>query len=394
MKKALLVGSSFSAAPIFSILKKRGLHVSVCGSRKEDPCHQYSDASFYIDYSDQEKLLQLVEKEKFDYVVPTCNDYSYLSCASFAERLGYTGFDNLNVAKIIHTKQEFRKITRQFNIPAPQTINCLENEDFNADLIRYPLLVKPIDSFSGRGVTKVFNASEIEKAVDFARKSSRCGEIVLEEFVDGTLHSHSAFIHNGKISIDFFADEFCTVYPYQVNCSNHPSRLNTEIQDAVRKTITNLAHQLHLKDGLLHTQFIADGQQHWIIECMRRCPGDLYGAMIEQSTGIPYTDLFVRPFLGEEITLVAREQADKPVGRHTITVQKNTSFYSFSDNIPAVKTNIIPLKNSGELLIQAPFDKAAILLAEYPDNSTMIDITSQLAEFITIESLEKRYYGK
>lgn len=391
MKRALLVGSSFSAAPILFLLKKRGLHVSVCGSLKSDPCHQYADASFYIDYSDREALLHLVRTEAFDYVVPTCNDYSYMSCAWFASRLGYAGFDDFDVATIIHTKNEFRRITQQYNVPAPRANLQQENQPINTNGLKYPLLVKPIDSFSGRGVTKVLEASGLDEAINAARQSSRSGEIVLEEFVDGALHSHSAFIHNREIVTDFFVDEFCTVYPYQVNCSNHPSRLTTDMQNTVRATMAKLVKQLDLEDGLLHTQFIANNEQHWIIECMRRCPGDLYGNLIERSTGTSYMDFFVRPFLGEIVSLNGESATQKPIGRHTISVKNPVSTYTFSHTIPAINVYITPLKNSGEHLRVAPFDKLAILFSEYPDKATMLEVTPRLAEFVTLESLEETY---
>jgi formate-dependent phosphoribosylglycinamide formyltransferase (GAR transformylase) len=73
-KKALLVGSSFSAAPILFALKKYGIKVSVCGKAENDPCHQYADGSFYIDYSRPDKLMAILESNKFDFLVPTCND--------------------------------------------------------------------------------------------------------------------------------------------------------------------------------------------------------------------------------------------------------------------------------------------------------------------------------
>lgn len=335
--------------------------------------------------------MRLVKSEKFDYIVPTCNDYSYMSCAWFANQLGYLGFDNLDVATIIHTKSEFRRITQQHGIPAPLAVRHKLDTPLDISNLTYPLLVKPIDSFSGRGVTKVQDISQLDAAVDTALKASRSREIVLEEFVDGSLHSHSAFIQNSKIITDFFVDEFCTVYPYQVDCSNHPSRLTTALQGLVRATITRLIQQLDLQDGLLHTQFIVKNDNYWIIECMRRCPGDLFGSLIERSTAIPYIDYFVRPFLGEVILPETKKVAHKPIGRHTISVRKPLSNYTFSQCIPSTKVHITPLKNSGECLKAAPFDKLAILFAEYPDESTMLELTSRLADFVSIESLERIY---
>lgn len=392
MKRVLLVGSSFSAVPILFLLKKRGLHVSVCGCLKTDPCHQYADASFYIDYSDRQALLNLVESEKFDYLVPSCNDYSYMSCAWFAERLGYPGFDTFEVAQIIHTKNEFRRITEKYDVPAPKANRQQMDQPVDTKGLQYPLLVKPIDSFSGRGVTKLADPSGLGVAVEAARQASLSGEIVLEEFVNGALHSHSAFIHQQEIVADFFVDEFCTVYPYQVNCSNHPSRLSPALRDAVRQTMARLVKLLKLEDGLLHTQFIADQERYWIIESMRRCPGDLYGNLIERSSGTPYMDYFVRPFLGETVSPSATQSTHKPVGRHTISAKSPVPVFTFSHAIPADRVHITPLKSSGERLEAAPFDKLAILFAEYKDEATMLKVTPHLAEFVSLESVEEVYF--
>ena len=396
MKRALLVGSSFSAAPIFFLLKKRGLHVSVCGGFKDDPCHQYADASFYVDYSNPEALLDLVLAEKFDYIVPSCNDYSYMSCAWFAERLGYAGFDNFNTATILHTKNEFRRATRQYGIPAPHTYVLPTNDVADCGNLRYPLLVKPVDAFSGRGVCKVTDAAHLYAAVAAAREASGSGEVVLEAFIDGSLHSHSAFIRNRAIVSDFFVDEFCTVYPYQVDCSNHPSRLSATIRNAVRASMTQLVTHLNLTDGLLHTQFITDGERHSVIECMRRAPGDLYGSMIERSTGVPYTDYFVRPFIGETVPASGPTHAHtpercKPIGRHTVSVQNPLSTYTFAHTIPVPHVHIAPLKSSGERLQPAPFGKLAILFAEFTDEAELFAVTPTLADHIRIESLEGVY---
>jgi formate-dependent phosphoribosylglycinamide formyltransferase (GAR transformylase) len=390
-KKALLVGSSFSAAPIFFSLKKRGFHVSVCGNLKTDPCHQYADNSFYIDYSDPDELLRLVETEKFDCLVPTCNDYSYMSCAVIAQKFGFPGFDPLNIANILHTKNEFRAWTEKLMLPAPRSSRQKGKEPVQVEQLRFPLLVKPVDSFSGRGVIKVASESGLPLAIKTALESSRSNEVVLEEFVQGSLHSHSAFISGQEVALDFFVDEYCTVYPYQVNCSNHPSFLPESLKNAVRDSITLLAKTLGIADGLLHTQFIADGDRFWIIECMRRCPGDLYSGLIELSTSIGYVDLFVRPFLGEDMPLDVALKKPKCFGRHTISTNKPIVNYTFSHNIPESKVRIVPLKNSGERLDIAPFDKLAILFTEYATQSAMRDITPKLADFIMIQSLEETY---
>lgn len=383
-KRVLLVGSSFSAAPIFFELKKRGHHVSVCGSALADPCHQYADQSFRVDYSDRNALLALVKAEHFDYLVPTCNDFSYMSCAWVAERQAFAGFDRYPVANILHTKNAFRELMERHDFRSPHSRRLTPGATVDPAGLRFPLLVKPVDSFSGRGVSKIDTVSGLPDALQAAQQASRSGEAVVEEFVDGRLFSHSAFIHKQAIAADFFVDEFCTVYPYQVDCSHHPSSLPVAVQEAVRAEMIRLITLLRMQDGLLHTQFICDGENFWIIECMRRCPGDLYGHLVELSTGVPYADFFVRPFIGEDLPTSWAAGQIKPVGRHTISTDRKLVSYEFACRVPDAQVRIVPLKNSGEVLSPAPFDKLAILFAEYASTAAMLEHSPRLAEFVTI----------
>lgn len=385
-KRALLVGSSFSAAPMFFALKRYGLHVSVCGNSPGDPCHQYADASIPIDYSKPEELMRVVESGNFDYLIPTCNDYSYMSCAQVAERHAFPGLDSYATALALHTKNEFRKVAKTHAIRMPRFVKANQDTRNAVEHLTFPLLVKPTDSFSGRGVTKVSDARELDAAIEGALAASRSGEAIVEEFIEGTLHSHSAFIQDQSVALDYFVDEFCTVYPYQVNCSNHPSALPESVRIGVRAEMDRMAQALRLKNGLLHTQFLCKGDQFWIIECMRRCPGDLYGSLVEQSTGVDYADLYVRPFIGMRLPDVPSSGAVKNVGRHTISRSEPLIAFAFSHRIPASKVDSVPLKMSGERLDPAPFDKLAILFAEFESQKLMLETTPKFAALIDIRT--------
>ena len=391
-KKVLLVGSSFSAAPLLFTLKKYGFNVATCGNIPSDPCHQLADAVFLMDYSNKNDLLELVRAEKFDYIVPSCNDYAYMSCAWVAENLHYPGFDSFEKTRILHTKDAFREFAQREGFPVPAFLKIAQGESIASHGLLFPLLVKPVDSFSGRGVTKINASQELPTAIDAAIRSSRSNQAVVEEFVDGTLHSHSAFIQNGAIVFDVFVDEYCTVYPYQVNCSNHPSFLSERTKKKVQRCMSALIDALNLSNGLLHTQFIANGDNFWIIECMRRCPGDLYGRLIELSTHISYTDYYTRPFIGKELSHNVVNKRFLSYGRHTISTDRVTTSYSFSHNLSCDNVDVVPLKNSGEILNAAPFDKLAILFAKYTSKRQMLAITPKLANHVSIRSLEDIYF--
>ena len=393
-KSALLVGSSYSAAPLLFALKKRGLHVAVCGNQKDDPCHQYADASFYFDYSHKDDLLDHVRQNSFDFLVPSCNDFAYLACSWVAHNCRFPGYDDWETALTLHSKDRFRDFCSKHDIPAParHVYGSAAGDETSLDPTSYPVLVKPVDSFSGRGTTKVSTQHDLAAALCAARNMSRTGNAVIEAFVEGTLHSHSAFIQDRSIVWDGFVDEYCTVYPYQVNCSNCPSRLSGPLKDEVRQAMMCLIRGASLADGLLHTQFIASDSRFWIVETMRRCPGDLYGRLIEEATGLTYTDMYAAKFLGERYPKKLRQfDTEKFVGRHTVSVSQSAISAGPSFKIPGRKLSFVPLKMSGERLEPAPFDKMGIAFVEFEDAETMFAHVPHLAESVELDSLEGTY---
>ncbi len=361
----LLIGSSFSAMPMLFDLKKRGARVIVVGKHQTDPCHAYGDASIYIDYSDPDALLNVCRAHDFAGIVPSCNDYAYVAAAKVAAKLGYKGFDSVEITEILHEKDRFRQFCTTINVPTPQLLDEVTHTNHvHTYDIDVPVLVKPVDSFSGRGIEKVHHPETLPNAIQRALTQSRAGRAVLEEFVEGRLHSHTAFVANGQVVWHDMVDEFCEVYPYQVDRSTYPSRLPQSMRTSVHNSVCALVRALDMADGLLHTQFIAAQEQFWIIECMRRCPGDLYGHHFYFAEGRDYAHAYVSPFLGIAPKPPKATKVLRWVERRVISVKDAHPMFGVAFKTHGRPATFIPLKQSGESLGAAPFDKAGILFVE------------------------------
>ncbi|WP_052190733.1 acetyl-CoA carboxylase biotin carboxylase subunit family protein [Chitinibacter sp. ZOR0017] len=372
----LLVGTSFSAVPILHTLQAAGWAVAVCGNHPSDPCVAQADAYYQLDYSNHEQLLALVKREGFGYLCPSCNDYAYLSAAYVANSLGLPGFDAPNNIEVIANKASFRSFAHAAGLPVPRVWQL----EFERELIQYPVLVKPVDSFSGRGVTKVLSSLGLDVAIAEAQEESRSQRYVVEQFIEGSLHSHSAFIQEGKIAFDFFVDEYCQAYPYQVDCSHHPSQLPQEARGQLRALIQQMVQSLGLVDGLLHTQFMFSPDGPILIESMRRCPGDLYYHLIHLSTGQAYLQHYVAPFLGQT-TRVVPSAVERFWMRHTLSQAKDSIYIGVNTQLDGWKGfKVFPLLEAGQIVKAAPFGKAAIAFIEVSSFAEMVEQTPRLAD--------------
>lgn len=353
-KRVLVIGGSFSAVPILGALKALDYELLLLTGNTMEPGIQYADEVYITDYSKIAESIEMLRNVKFDAVVPSCNDSAYLLASELADRRNLFGYDTLAVRKIINQKKDFRKYCDSNEISVPQTIKI---DEVNEKVL--PLIIKPNIAHSGRGITIVRETKELLQAVSRAKENSLDGECTLERYLEGTLHSVSIFILEGEIHRKFFADEFCTEYPFQVNNSNSPSTLHIEILQEVESEVYKLIQGLKLVDGLVHVQFIVENGSVYLIEMMRRSPGDLFGLLIQYSTEFEYYKAYLAGFLNE-IRLLDSEMKASPDITARFTNSSLDSWTVDYFEIPAGIYRLYVLEKTGTVIPAAPYGKVSI----------------------------------
>jgi hypothetical protein len=290
--RVLLLDTNVSSYPIYESLIEDGYDVFVAGSNENDCLALVTDNYLKFDYSDFEELKKQVKKNKIELVLPGCNDVSYSMASLFNEEFN----TNLNIESpsvdfLLNNKDAFKQFAQQIRLKVPNKIKVNEISTSNFS----PIIIKPTDSFSGKGVTVIhdYDQLDIDTAIEFAVSNSKSKGYVIEEFVQGQLYSHSCFIIDGKIQQDFIVEEHCIYYPFAVDKSWVIENAECAFLGLIRTEIDKISNKLHLKDGLFHTQFIFDGRDVSILEVTRRCPGDLYSKLIEFSTQFRYSKTYI-----------------------------------------------------------------------------------------------------
>jgi len=385
-KTALILDAGFASLPLQQAVKTAGFRTLVCSGKAHDAGMLTADITCEQNYADSEAVLKIAQQHKVAALLPGVTDVSYLSGCRVAHSLGLPGFDAPDVSDTIFLKDKFRAWALSKGLPVPQAAWI----DEQARQLNLPLLVKPVDAYSGNGITKVTDWAMLDAAIETARNASPGKQYVVENFCEGALYSHSAFIRNGEIVCEFFVDEYCTVYPWQVNSSSLSQNLSPDMRDSVSECMQSIVSDLRLVDGLLHTQFIASEDQFWLIELTRRCPGDLYSRLIELSTGVNYAGWFVAPFLGKSSPAVPRRPVQtRNIARHTVSVNRAMRFTGFAfKSLPADLIEVIPLTRPGTLVQPAPGDRAGLIFAEFRDDAALRQMTPHLKDYFLLNTYE------
>ena len=358
MKKALLLDTNVSSFPIYQFLVGRGYETYVIGSNPNDCLAKYTKNYINGNYSDTPFLENLIKEQGFDLIVPGCNDVSYMSAVKANKEGKFFGLDTIEATETINNKYKFRSFGIKNNLSVPKIFT--DDEAFSQAI---PIMVKPVDAYSGRGVTVIDkpNKKSVEEAIQKAISFSTSKKYVIEEYVDGQLYSHTAFISNKKIVNDFIVIEDGTANKFTVDTSHVVYDFPKLTLRAIRKDIQKMSKKLKLVDGLIHTQFIKVGDSYRLIEITRRCPGDLYALLIEKSTDFKYTEQYTKPFINEKIDDTKFKVTKSHILRHTMSLPSNSNMIGFGLSL---NTNIdlyIPLSKTGDEIKQSPFGRIGLI---------------------------------
>lgn len=102
-------------------------------------------------------------------------------------------------ADIVSDKHLTKEILKQFDIPVPDGI---ETDDIDqainwAEKNGLPVIIKPLDSSQGNGVScKINNLCDIEKAFETAKKFSNT--VIVEKYISG--HDYRVLVINGRVA--------------------------------------------------------------------------------------------------------------------------------------------------------------------------------------------------
>ena len=372
MSRVLLVDTSFSSLPIYEYLISEGKDVFVIGANPDDFLAKITKNHICADYSNIETLKKIIKDKKIELVVPGCNDVSYKACAQLESKYR-KNIDSLDVTENLANKSKFRELCFKIKLPSPKTIEksrLLQTKKIN------DIIIKPTDSFSGNGISRLKkpNQKQIENAIALAENNSKENKIVIEEYIEGQLFSHSAFIVNKKIDVDFIVKEYGSVNPFVVDTSHVDYNFSDNILKKIRDNVETIAKTLELNDGLMHTQLINKKNNYYLIEITRRCPGDLYSQLIELSTGYPYAARYASFFINKKMDEENLTIKKYSVLRHTLTQNLSGIYSKVNFNLRANIVKSIPLAKAGDKIEPSPKGRIAVNFYKEKTSSRLKDL--------------------
>ncbi|MBG3089079.1 carbamoyl-phosphate synthase large subunit [Proteus terrae] len=200
-------------------------------------------------------------------------------------------------------RERFQKAVDKLGLKQPEnaTVTALEEAVEKAQLIGYPLVVRPSYVLGGRAMEIVYDEVDLRRYFQTAVSVSNDAPVLLDRFLDDAIEVDIDAICDGKqVVIGGIMEhiEQAGVHSGDSACSLPAYTLSKEIQDVMRKQVRELAFELGVK-GLMNAQFAVKGDDVYLIEVNPRAARTV--PFVSKATGVPLAKVAARVMIGQSL---------------------------------------------------------------------------------------------
>lgn len=311
--KALVLCGGIPQVELIKQLKERGIYTILADMNENVVARKYADKFYPVSVLDIKAVKELALLENVDMIITVCADQVLLVCAQISEMLGLPSYISYETAKKVSDKEFMKKIFSENDIPSSKYV-VMENLDMNRiSTMKYPLIVKPVDSYSSKGVKKVFHVSEVQEAFDAALNISRSKKVIIEEYVQGTELSIDAYIEDGVAHILCISqlDKIPANNKFVINRLTYPADISEKIEKEIRNIVKKIADAFGLVNTPMLVQLIYNEDNISVLEfCARTGGGDKF-RLIKNVANFDVVKAVIDLTLGEKPHVNLKEKNEK-----------------------------------------------------------------------------------
>ena len=188
--KVMLLGSGELGKEVIIALQRFGVEVIAVDRYANAPGYQVAHRAYTIDMTDAAALKALVEKEKPHFIVPEIEALNTDVLADIENSGIATVIPTVRAVQLTMNREGIRRLAaEELKLPVSPYAFARSEADLQAAIdshIGYPCFIKPTMSSSGKGQSRITQASEVKAAWDYAATGGRVnqGVVIVEGQID------------------------------------------------------------------------------------------------------------------------------------------------------------------------------------------------------------------
>ena len=296
MRHLVILGGSDGTVSAFRAARRLGLATICVDMRPDAPGVAEADEFLHLSTRDVPAVADALRgRAGLAGLLAPGSDINLPSLVELARLLGLPCGLTDATLRASTDKLHFREVCERLGLPGPRYW------DGNADpALRPPLpvIVKPVDSGSSRGITICREPGELPAAIAHAKEVSPSGRAVIEELLTGEDLCAEAMLQDGRIAL-LGLSRRVTAPPAVVAVGHDMAPADDVLEKEVVRQLELVCGDLGYRDGPLNVDLFVDGGQVTLVEMGARIGGNGLGEALGLMHGVDTVEATVRLAVGE-----------------------------------------------------------------------------------------------
>ncbi|MFH1982340.1 MAG: carbamoyl-phosphate synthase large subunit [Pseudomonadota bacterium] len=330
-------------------LKELGVESIMVNSNPETVSTDYDTSDkLYFEPLTREDVLHIVEMENPTGVIVQFGGQTPLNLATTLAAAGVPiiGTDPKNIHRA-EDREEFQTMLRKLGLVQPENgiANAVEEAVAVADIIGYPVIVRPSYVLGGRAMKIVYDQKDLENFTRLAMAASPEHPVLIDKFLENAVECDVDAISDGQCTIIggimehieeagvHSGDSACVLPPYSISRAR---------MDEIARATKAMAAELNVI-GLMNVQYAIKDDRLYVLEVNPRASRTV--PFVSKATGIPLAKLATKVMLGHSLASLGLTAEVVPT--HVSVKEAVLPF----DRFPGVDTLLGPeMKSTGEVM--------------------------------------------
>lgn len=256
-KKVLILGANPETVSLIKKANEMGLYTIVTDYDPNAYAKPFASKSYDVNAVDVDALEKLARAENVDGILVGVAEALLPAYCELCRRMNMPCYSTKEVFDLMIRKDYFKEQCRKYNVPTIEEYSISKIDD-----IKFPVIVKPVDSCSSKGISVSYNKDELFKAIDYAKKFSNSGKYIIERYMTGDEVISYYVMQDGE---PIFAG-MCDRYTFKEKSTSvqlptsyiFPSRYIDSYMNNTDELVKNMIKNLNLKNGSIFFQCFVD----------------------------------------------------------------------------------------------------------------------------------------
>ncbi len=299
----MIFGAGENQTTLIDAANRLGYRTVAIDPNADAPGKDHADVFVRVGARDYEATREVARRYGASGIVTGQMENPLPLMARLAEEEGYI-FPSVEVIRRCRDKFLMKQAFQRENVPCARGLRLRSDELTPSTLneLRYPLIIKPVDAFSSRGVFRIERFEDIERYLEETLSFSSDGTFIVEEFIDGDEFSVESITYEGQTSVMQITRKVITPFPHTIEMAHiQPAGLPAEQEELVRQTTAAAIAALGIRNSASHAEVKLCDDRCYVIEIGARIGGDFIGSLLlDLSTGASLEEAAVQVALGRE----------------------------------------------------------------------------------------------